>query len=277
MWRAQALEGSALRAVADRLAARLDAGATVLDVGCGTGGMSAALAGALRNRGGGRLVLVDAVPELLEVAGGAASQAGGTQVEVRTVRADAASEEMLDVVPAADLVWASRVLHHLPDQRRGAELLVEILAPGGWLALAEGGLERHCLPWDVGVGRPGLENRLLAARARWFEGMRAGIPGSVRLPVGWTRVLAELGLASVTSFSYLVEHPAPPSAAVREAVVDWLAWIAEAAADHIGADDRDAVGRLLDPEDPAWVGARDDVYLLQADTVYLGRAEPETA
>lgn len=277
MWRAQALEGGALRGVAERLAAGLAAGATVVDVGCGTGGMSAALAGALRGRGGGQMVLVDAVPELLEVAAGAATRAGANQVEVRTVRADAASEEMLDLVPVADLVWASRVLHHLPDQRRGAELLARLLAPGGWLALAEGGLERRCLPWDVGVGRPGLQDRLLAARAAWFEAMRAGIPGSVRLTQGWNRVLAELGLGSVTAFSYLVDHPAPPSAAVRESVTDWLTMVADTAADHLDADDREAVRRLLDPHDPAWIGARDDVFVLQAHTVHLGRAEPETA
>jgi hypothetical protein len=35
--------------------------------------------------------------------------------------------------------------------------------------------------------------------------------------------------------------------------------------------DRQVVQRLLDPNDEAYVGARDDVFVLGASTVHLGR------
>src|SRR5690606_41473094 len=53
MRRLDELERSALADVASKLVADLPSGATVVDVGSGSGGMSAALAEALRTRGGG--------------------------------------------------------------------------------------------------------------------------------------------------------------------------------------------------------------------------------
>lgn len=268
------LEESALRAVAERLVGLAPERATVADIGPGAGGMSAALATAMAHRGGGTIVLVDAVPELLAAA---AEQVRGTiagapaPVEARTIRVDAASDDLPDLLADVDLVWASRVVHHLPDQQDGLNRLVRVLAPGGWLAICEGGLGTRCLPWDLGVGEPGLPDRLAAAHDAWFAAMRAGMPGAVRLPVGWTRALTDAGLVDVSSFSYLIDLPAPASDEVRRSVVDWLAWNAGVAADRLGQDDQAALVRLLDPEDPAFVGARDDVFILTASTIHLGR------
>lgn len=272
--RADEIEAESHRAVAERLIGMIGPGATVVDVGAGAGGMSAALAVALA-REGGRIVLVDAVPDLLSAATAHVEQALGDsadRVGASGVLVDAASEDLPSLVPAADLIWASRVVHHLPDQRKGIAGLVRVLrGPGSVLALAEGGLATRCLPWDLGVGEPGLADRLTAARDTWFAGMRAAMPGAVRMPVGWNRALLDVGLVDVTSFSYLIDLPAPASDQVRMAVVDWLAWQAGAGEDVLSESDRQAVQRLLDPDDPAYVGAREDVFILGASTVHFGR------
>jgi hypothetical protein len=101
--------------------------------------------------------------------------------------------------------------------------------------------------------------------------MRAEMTGAVRLPVGWTRALADAGLVDVSSFSYLTDRPAPADDLVRQSVVDWLSWCSGVAAERLSGDDQDALVRLLDPDDPAYVGARDDVFVLSASTVHLGR------
>src|SRR5882762_3979987 len=283
---ADSANAPALRAVADRLIEALPAPRpTVMDVGCGAGGMSAALAAALAGRAaraagpttgtleaaantradihawtenrptsdtaapagdqaagdqwpgslspggqvvggwlgetgsnraddqrtgsvptGGTLVLVDMVPELLaaaeEVVAAAAGVGGAVRVSTRL--ADIADPEQFGRLPEADLVWASNVTHHLPDQRAAVATLVRRLARGGCLALSEGGLSMRCLPWDVGVGEPGLQDRLIAAHGTWFHRMRTEMPGTVRLPIGWNRALSEAGLTGVTTFSYLV-------------------------------------------------------------------------
>lgn len=276
---ADAANAFAYRQVADRLIDTVPAPRpTVIDVGCGAGGMSAALATALRVKAttghfdssvsAGTLVLVDAVPELLAAA---AETAAGCGVEVRTHRADLAGPDSLASVPPADLVWASNVVHHLPDQRSAVAALARLLAPGGWLALAEGGLSMRCLPWDLGVGEPGLQDRLVAAHGTWFHRMRTDMPDAVRLPYGWNRVLTEAGLCDITAFSYLVDVPAPLSETDRDGVVSWLTWMSHATADLLDPTDTDTLGHLLDPTDPAYVGARDDVFMLKASTVHLGR------
>ncbi|HEY7486410.1 MAG TPA: methyltransferase domain-containing protein [Streptosporangiaceae bacterium] len=276
--RVDAITRTTMREVAERLLAVTPRGATVVDIGSGAGGMSAQLALALRARGGGTLILVDAVPELLDAATAHVAatlaepqDASPGEVEVRGVLADAADAELPKRVPPAHLVWAAHVVHHLRDQQEGVSRLARLLAPGGWLALSEGGLGTQCLPWDLGVGEPGLVDRVVAARNRWFADMRADIPGATRLTVGWTHALDNAGLTDTTSFSYLVDHPAPAADEVRQAAAGWLHWHADAGDDRLDPGDRDAIRRLLDPHDSAYVGARDDVFYLSSYTVNLGR------
>ncbi|ACU95823.1 class I SAM-dependent methyltransferase [Saccharomonospora viridis] len=271
MRRSDALESDALRRVAVRLASGLGPDGVVVDAGCGSGGMSAALASVLRDNGGGRLILIDATEELLRAAQEVASSAGGETVTVTPVVADLGAVSSVSQLPPADLVWASGVVHHLPDQQAGVTTLASLLAPGGTLALAEGGLGQRSLPWDLGVGRPGLEERLYAARNVWFHELRSAMDGVVDMPYGWTTALARAGLEEPTSFSYLVDHPAPAPEVVREHVVEHLARTAEVLADYLAPDDRDTLTVLLDPENSHYLGARDDVFLLSVRSVHTGR------
>jgi hypothetical protein len=100
--------------------------------------------------------------------------------------------------------------------------------------------------------------------------MRTEMEGAVRLPVGWNLVLREAGLADVSAFSYLVDVPAPMDEIGRAAAVSWLEWMSRATAELITETDQTTIARLLDEDDPAYVGGRDDVFLLKAGTVYLG-------
>jgi SAM-dependent methyltransferase len=269
--RVDELDAAAFADIAARLTAELPDGAIVVDVGSGTGGMSAALAAALAGRGGGTLVLVDAVPELLSVAAETAARGGADRVKIDTVHADIAAEELHKLVPPAHLIWAASMVHHLPDQQAGISGLVRTLRPGGVLAVAEGGLETQCLPWEFGVGKPGFERRLLAVRDDWFGEMRATMDGAVPMPYGWPVALRRAGLADVGSFSRLIDHPAPTTEAVRRFVVQHTTRLAETVGDRISEDDRQTADRLLDPTSPDYLGHRDDLYVLGARTVHFGR------
>ncbi|MFD2468028.1 methyltransferase domain-containing protein [Amycolatopsis silviterrae] len=373
---ADTLDAPAQAAIAARLVAKLPANPTVIDLGCGAGGMSTHFAEALAAHNGGTIILVDATPELLHEAeravraaaetarasrtdgtapvdgfapernsaqpngrlttgvgagpdavpgggtgnraapdgrsgnqavsdGGAGSHAatgssaanrvasdadladhaatGGEaklstaardtapKVEVRAVAADLADGSLPDLLPAADLVWASRVVHHLPDQQAAIGTLTAVAGPDGVVALAEGGLSFSCLPWDLGVGRPGLEARLQAAQAEWFVGMREGIDGAVPMPYGWTAALERAGLADVSSFSALVDHPAPGLDGLTDYVHHHLSRLATHGADHLAEEDRATVASLLDPDSTHYLGKRRDLFLLGARTVHHGR------
>ncbi|WP_372669777.1 class I SAM-dependent methyltransferase [Amycolatopsis kentuckyensis] len=268
---ADALDAGALAPVARRLVERLSSRPTLLDVGCGAGGMSVLFARELGRRGGGTVVLLDATAVLLAEAQRAVREAAGGDVEVVGVHGDLADPRLGERVPAPDLVWASGVVHHVGDQQAALRALAGLVRPGGVLAIGEGGLEMRCLPWDVGVGRPGLEQRLLAARGEWFGGMRAGLPGSVAMPYGWPRALREAGLEDVESFGALIDHPMPGSDLLREYVVHRIGWLAESAGDRLDADDRAAVVALTDPDGPDFLGRRDDLFLFGAKAIHCGR------
>ncbi|QYN25350.1 class I SAM-dependent methyltransferase [Amycolatopsis sp. DSM 110486] len=311
---ADALDANALSAIARRLVAALPPTPTIVDLGCGAGGMSTHFARALATHGGGTLVLVDATPELLAEAeksvraavdtasnaagavdaqtapddvvgtgsagsqpvwgdradGGSTNAASGS-VEIRAVRGDLADAGLPGALPAADLVWASRVVHHLPDQQEAVATVAAVAKAGGLVALAEGGLDFRCLPWDLGVGRPGLEDRLLAAQAEWFIGMREGIEGAVAMPYGWSVALERAGLTDVDSFGALVHHPAPGPAMLADYVVHRVARIFEFGGEYLTPDDRETLTSLLDPNSPHRLAARRDLYLTGAKTVHCGR------
>jgi SAM-dependent methyltransferase len=268
---ADALDADALAPVARRLLAGLPSRPTLVDVGCGAGGMSVHFARELARGDGGTVVLLDATPALLAEAQRAVSAVAGANVEVVAVHGDLADAGLSGQVPRADLVWASGVVHHVADQQAALRTLAGLLRPGAVLAIAEGGLEMRCLPWDLGVGRPGLEHRLLAARGEWFAGMRAGIGGSVALPYGWPRALREAGLEDVESFGALVDHPLPGSDLLREYVVHRVGWLAGSAGEWLDADDRATVAALIDPDGPGFLGHRDDLYLFGAKAIHSGR------
>jgi len=255
--------------VSARIAAELPVaeGAVVADVGCGTGEMSLLLAG--RVAPGGRVLAVDREAVLLDRVRQRAADAGLAGV-VSTVQADLA--DLPGALPEpVQLLWAGHVVHHAGDQAAAVSALAAALAPGGVLALGEGGMQPRSLPWDVGVGRPGIEGRLAAAHEEWFAAMRADLPGSVRDARGWPAMLRAAGLIGVTARSWLLDRPAPLTDEERDGVLHRLAGNVERADRWLLPEDRASWQRLLDPADPAWLGHRDDLAVVAVDTVHIGR------
>ncbi|MER7010880.1 class I SAM-dependent methyltransferase [Saccharopolyspora sp. NPDC000359] len=246
---------------------------TVLEVGSGAGGTAAAFAAALAEPGG-EVVVVDTAQELLTAA---ADRAGtvSDRVTVHAVQADAAEDGLVGAVARAgaptpvDLVFAAFVVHHLPDQLAGLRRLAELVRPGGRLAIVEFGLQTKVLPDDVGVGDPGLEGRLIAGREQWFQRMRAEMTGTTRLRMGWGAALAEAGLTDVRSWSYLVDRPAPLADTGRRAVLRRLELLRRHAEEFLAQADVAALDQLLDETGEHYVGNRDDVYFLTANTVHV--------
>ena len=239
-----------------------------VDIGTGGGGMARALATALPD--GGIVVAVDHSEDVLARA----------RETLRDVRArceigslDDGPEPLREVIgEPADLVWAAHAVHHAGDQQACVDTLAALLAPGGRLALAEGGLPTRHLPWDLGIGEPGLELRLDAANDRWFARMRADLPGSIRMPYGWPDALRKAGLRDVTSRTVLTERPTPLSDEDRAHVIEkmsrWVGRIREA--DFLSEADLATWDQLFDEDGPHWLGRRTDLTDLGASTIHLG-------
>lgn len=243
----------------------------VADLGCGAGGMTYALAEVLGRSGrDARLIAVDGEPVLLTETRRRTAGVDGVQVE--TLRADLAADTGL-APGLADLIWASGVVHHLPDQVAAVRACSAALAAGGRLALAEGGLRPRSLPWDIGLGEPGLETRLDRAQESWLAAMRRDIPGTVVMPHGWPAALRAAGLVGVTSRSFLLDRPAPlPAYAVELIRQRYLGYL-----DHedlrarLDPTDEQTLRVLTDLADPIGQRIREELFLLTVRTIHVGR------
>lgn len=116
-----ALNPVRLRYVADRV--RLH-DATVLDVGCGGGLLSEALAGE-----GARVTAIDLAPDLLKMA-----RLHGLESGVRVEYRQMAVEALADEQPGAfDAVTCMEMLEHVPDPASVIRACARLLKPGGSL------------------------------------------------------------------------------------------------------------------------------------------------
>ncbi|MDG4859799.1 class I SAM-dependent methyltransferase, partial [Streptomyces sp. T-3] len=175
----------------------------------------------------------------------------------------------LGAVGPADVIWLGQSLHHIGDQRAALAAFAKHLAPGGTLVLLEGGLPARHLPRDIGIGRPGLEVRIDAAREHWFAEMRASLPGAKAETEDWAELLASAGLTHAATRSYLLDLPAPLDDRARAHVVNFFSQLGEAFAERLDADDLATVERLVDPEDEAGLLRRRDTFVLTAQTVHM--------
>ncbi|MGW3493709.1 class I SAM-dependent methyltransferase [Streptomyces sp. NPDC001020] len=245
------------------LSEEVSAPGLVVDTGSGPGVVSGLFAEAFP---GARVVAVDGSAPLLERAGTRATRLGFAD------RFSTLTGELPEVLNRldrpADLLWASNSVHHLGDQRAALALFAGHLAPGGTLAVLEGGLPARFLPRDIGIGRPGLQARLDVVEADWFTRMREELPGSVAETEDWPTLLAAAGLKPTGTRSFLLDLPAPASDPARAYAVASLSRLREAMADEISAADLATLDRLLDPDDEASVHRRKDVFVLKAHTVH---------
>ncbi|MFB8244091.1 class I SAM-dependent methyltransferase [Streptomyces sp. NPDC055952] len=235
----------------------------IVDAGSGPGVVACLFAETFP---GARVVAVDGSAPLLERARARAERLGFTD------RFGTITGELPDVLGEleypADLLWASRSLHHLGDQRAALAAFAARLAPGGMLALMEGGLPPRFLPRDIGIGRPGLQARIDAVQAEWFTRMRHDLPGHVAETEDWPALLSAAGLKPTRTHSFLLDLPAPVSDRARAYVVASLSHMRDKLAEGLDAEDLATVDRLLDPDDEASVHRRPDVFVLEAHTVH---------
>jgi SAM-dependent methyltransferase len=240
----------------------------VIDVGCGAGG--AACAFAARLPPSSRVFAVDRDIRLLAMA---RRRAGAEGVDNRIGWSAGQIGSLPVPHRAVELVWASGVVHHVADQQAAVAELATLCRPGGRVVLVEGGLPLRCLPHEIGIGRPGLEARLDEARARWFVDLRTELHG-LPMPYGWPEALDRAGLTDVQTRSFLAEATPPLDAVGRAIAEQHLASALSELGHRLDALDRDTIARLLDPDDPAHVGRRNDLLVTAVRTLHVATVPP---
>lgn len=242
--------------IVDWVAGRLPAAPRdVVDLGSGTGHGSLVLAARFP------LARVTAVDSSAVMAGRSRSrlEAAGLQARTRVVQAhvDAGwtTEEQVD------LVWASAVLHEVDDSRGLFAAVRTALRPGGWLVVVEMDAPPHFLPHDLGLGEPGLEDRLHAALAT--SAGRAMHPR-------WGAALQESGFTDLVEQRFTLRTGTPPPV-TASFVAAYLSRVRPALDDRLSVADLTVLDNLLSGHGPHALVNRTDLTVRADRTAWLAR------
>ena len=242
----------------------INRGARVLDAGCGVGGMATVFAGLA-----GELVAVDLEPEHVRETGERIEEAGFSD----TASPRVADITALDVPDGSfDLVWCSRVIHHLPDMLAGVRELARVAKPGGAVAIREGGFGFRVLPDEVEIGGRWFEDRLAATGVGRFAPPRNAENGRTPYLFGWSQLLLDAGLTDVRGKTFTFDALSPLTDD-QQAWIEfhWRRWLThDESRARLDDEDAEVIETLLDPESPHYLFARTDLHLRSATTVYTG-------
>jgi len=195
----------------------------------------------------------------------------GLAPRVRTVHTDL--DTGLPPMAPVDVSWASMSLHHLADPDRVLAELFAATRPGGLLAVAEFSeplrflCDEFSLPTGLGVGRPGLEDRVLA-------GLRSAHAQSLpELGADWPPRLAAAGFTVLEHRRFELDlRPGQDPDAVRYALL-WFGRLRLGLADTLGEEDLATLDLILDDHGPHSLRQRDDLHLHGERTVTLARRD----
>ncbi len=240
---------------------------TVLDAGCGEGTSALILAEI-----GASVTALDLDETKLQTA---RKLLAGTPFADRVVFQTGSILELSFPDNHFDLVWCSYVLHHLADKEAAVRELRRVLKPEGKLVIREGGLPLQMLPFDLGLGEPGLQDRLRVADNRWFAAMtQATLPDAAPYPYGWSQLLYDTKFASVTARTFVLDLLPPFDEAESAFVVFMLGRTLERDAGEYGPlladEDREVLRQLLEPASPHYLLKRNDLHVRYGLSVYVG-------
>lgn len=256
------LTSTAVDALAEQCRRRGLVPARIVDLGSGPGVGSCLLA---EHFPAATVVAADSSTVMLERAVARAERLGlADRVEVRLVDLPSGLADL----GTADVAWVSMALHHVGDEAAALSGIRSLLAPNGLLILLEHAGQGRVVPPTVDLGRPGVWERLDDDWARWFAGMRAGLPDA-KVSADYPAMIDGAGLEVLVDELLTYVEPAPLGEAARAYVASRLRSGLHQLDGVADAADLAVLARLADPDDPEGVARRADAFLEARNHVFI--------
>lgn len=236
----------------------LNAGARVLDAGCGIGEALPWLAEAAGNRG-----------SVLGVDLSAAHVAAAKAFESPSIQVREADLSRIELPAASfDLIWCVNTINHFHRPVETVRRLLRLLKPHGRLAIGQSSLLPDMFfAWDARL------ERLVDAAVRRYYLERYGLDerelAAVRSLAG---LLRAAGLSEVSVQTRVIERISPLDPATREYLLETIflnTW-GERLRPFLPAEDYAALVRLCDPSGGDFALDRQDFHFLQTFTLACG-------
>jgi hypothetical protein len=136
----------------------------------------------------------------------------------------------------------------------------------------ETGVPLRILPFDLGIGAPGLQDRLRVAHNRWFAEHR--YDASIERPYawGWTQVLRDAGCRDVAVRTFHLELLPPFTPAQQALLVETLRKPLDDPARRafLDLDDQRTLEQLTSPASAWYVLNRPDLHVLSGLALFVG-------
>jgi SAM-dependent methyltransferase len=231
----------------------------LLDLGAGTGTGAIGLAQRFQDA---EVLAVDSSPESLHRLSEKAAGLGLAE-RIRPIEAD--FDTGWPELGALDLIWASMSLHHMADPERTLRQALAAIRPGGLIAVAEFPVQLRFLPDDLGIGRPGFEER---AGELLGQAQREAMP---TLGSAWAPRLTETGWQVFDERDFVIDLDPPTHPNAGRYAEGWFSRLSHRLTEVLEPDDRQTLARLLDPEDEFSIRRRTDLHVRGIRTVTLAR------
>lgn len=219
----------------------------VIDLGCGPGVGTALLVEAFRSA---TVLVVDGSRAMLDRAEARAERLGYTsRVEIRKLDLN----EDLQPLGRCDLAWAAMAIHHADDEVATLQGIRSLLDPRGLVCLLERA-DPVFIRFAHDLGRPGIWDRLEAARSAWFESVRASMPGAMNAET-YPSMLAAAGLEVIADRTLIGAVEAPHHAATHDFIAGELQRTVNDLASFAAEADLEALSAFVD-ETPAFPEGR---------------------
>ena len=258
------LTEEAIAVCSDLLAAEGHDVRRIIDLGCGPGVGTTLLARAF---GSATVLAVDGSRAMLERAEARAARAGHAD-RITSLQLDLDHERQS--LGRCDLLWAAMAIHHAEDEVATLARARSRLEPGGLLCVLERA-DPTSIRLAGELGRPGIWDRVVAARGAWFENARKSLPGAMNAEA-YPSMLAEAGLELVDERRLASTVSAPQDAATHEFIARHLAGTVRDLSSVAEHRDVEALGELVDATLPFPAGRWDDAEVTFSRRLFIARS-----